>query len=85
MLAGLHHRDRNGEDRRICTSDLMHVTHPLWLAELCPSEMVGTKSAALFTSRMSNERSAGELRPRNWSGWTELRRHLSLGKAEFCC
>jgi len=26
--------------------------------------MVGTKSAALFASRMSNERSAGELRPR---------------------
>ena len=25
--------------------------------------MVGTKSAALFASRMSNERSAGELRP----------------------
>ena len=29
-----------------------------------PSKMVGTKSAALFASRMSNERSADELRPR---------------------
>ena len=29
-----------------------------------PSEMVGTKSAALFASRMSNERSADELHPR---------------------
>ena len=29
-----------------------------------PSEMVGMKSAALFASRMSNERSADELRPR---------------------
>jgi hypothetical protein len=35
MLAGLHHRDRNGEGRRLRTSDLMHVTHPLW-----PSKMV---------------------------------------------
>ena len=58
MLAGLHHRDKNGEGKRICTFDLMHVTHPLWLAELCPRKMVGTKSAALFASRMSNERSA---------------------------
>ena len=30
-----------------------------------PSEMVGMKRAARFTSRMSNERSAVELRPRN--------------------
>ena len=30
-----------------------------------PSEMVGAKRAARFTSRMSNERSADELRPRN--------------------
>ena len=29
-----------------------------------PSKMVGTKSAALFAFRMSNERSADELRPR---------------------
>ena len=41
MLAGLHHRDRNGEGRRIRTSDLMHVTHPLWLAELCPQKWWG--------------------------------------------
>ena len=43
MLAGLHHRDRNGEDRRICASDLMHVTHPLWLAELCPRKWWGRR------------------------------------------
>src|SRR5258708_9912922 len=48
--------------------DLMHVTHPLWLAELYPQKMVGTKSAALFASRMSNERSADELRPQNGAG-----------------
>ena len=63
MLAGLHHRDRNGEGKRIRAFDLMHVKHPLSLAELCPRRMVGAKSAALFASRMSNERSAVELRP----------------------
>ena len=41
MLAELHHRERNGEGRRICASDLMHVTHPLWLAELCPRKWWG--------------------------------------------
>ena len=25
---------KDGEGKRICTFDLMHVTHPLWLAEL---------------------------------------------------
>ena len=30
--------------------------------------MVGAKSAALFASRMSSERSAGQLRPRNGAG-----------------
>ena len=53
-----------GEGKRICTFDLMHVTHPLWLAELCSLKMVGMKRAARFTSRMSNERSAVELHPR---------------------
>src|ERR1039457_5897808 len=59
---------KDGEGKRICTFDLMHVTHPLWLAELCPQEWWVTKSAALYASRMSNERSADELRPRKWSG-----------------
>ena len=63
MLVGLHHRDRNGEGRRVRAFDLMHVMHPLCLTELCPREMVGAKSAALFASRMSNECSADELRP----------------------
>src|SRR5882724_2385877 len=27
---------RNGESRRNCAFDLVHVTHPLWLTELCP-------------------------------------------------
>ena len=48
MLAGLHHRDKNGEGKRICTFrncafDLMHVTHPLWLAELCPRKWWGRR------------------------------------------
>jgi hypothetical protein len=38
---GLHYRDKHGEGRRICASDLMHVTHPLWLAELCPRKWWG--------------------------------------------
>ena len=42
----------------------MHVKHPLYLTELCPRKMVGAESAALSASRMSSERSAGELRPR---------------------
>ena len=43
MLAGLHHRDKNGEGKRICTFDLMHVTHPLWLAELYPRKWCGRR------------------------------------------
>ena len=36
MLAGLTLQGlQNGEDKRICTFDLMLVTHPLWLTELC--------------------------------------------------
>lgn len=45
--------------------------------------LVGMKRAARFTSRMSNERSAVELHPQKWSGWTELHRRLSLGTAVF--
>jgi hypothetical protein len=33
--------NRNGEGRRICASDLMHVKHPLWRAELCPRKWWG--------------------------------------------
>ena len=84
MLAGLHHRDRNGEGRRICTSDLMHVTHPLWLTELCPQEMVGAKRAARFTSRVSNERSAVELRPRNGVPSRNLTSNLMLRTHPLC-
>ena len=84
MLTGLHHRDRNGEGRRIRAFDLMHVTHPLWLTELCPQEMVGAKRAARFTSRMSNERSAVELRPRNGVlSWT-LTNNLTLRTRPLC-
>ena len=44
MLAGLHHRDKkDGEGKRICTFDLMHVTHPHWLAELCPRRWWGRR------------------------------------------
>jgi hypothetical protein len=45
------------------------------------------KRAALFASRMSNPDRSGLLSyiPGNWSGWTELHRRLTLGKAEFYC
>ena len=34
---------KDGEGKRICTFDLMHVTHPLWLAELCPRKWWGRR------------------------------------------
>src|ERR1019366_8259425 len=34
---------QNGEGKRSCTFDVMHVTHPLWLAELCPQEWWGRR------------------------------------------
>ena len=34
---------RDGEGKRTCTFDLMHVTHPLWLAELCPQRWWGRR------------------------------------------
>ena len=37
-----------------------------------PSEMVGTKGAAPFASRMSNERSAVELRPDGVPSWIDF-------------
>ncbi len=40
MLTGLHHRDGNGEGRRIRAFDLRHVKHLLWQVELCPRENV---------------------------------------------
>ena len=50
-----------------------------------PSEMVGKKRAARFTSRMSNPDMSGLMSyiPGKWSGWTESHRRLNLGKAEF--
>jgi hypothetical protein len=39
MVVGELAADAHGEGRKIRTSDLMHVAHPLWLAELCPREM----------------------------------------------
>ena len=77
---------QNGEGRRICASDLMHVTHPLWLAELCPRKWWGRipvrnrdlplacQTSALLVSYV----------PGKWSGWTESHRRLSLGTAIFC-
>ena len=64
MLAGLHHRDRNGEDKRICASDLMHVTHPLWLAELCPRKWWGRRVLPSLPLACQTSALADELHPR---------------------
>ena len=46
--------------------------------------MMGAKSAALFASRMSNERSADELRPQNGvPSWT-LTNNLTLRTRLLC-
>ena len=37
------HGQKDGEGRKIRTSDLMHVTHPLWLAELYPRKWWGRR------------------------------------------
>ena len=69
MLSGLHYRDRNGEGRRNRAFDLVHVKHPLCWLSYALTKMVGAESAAFSASRVSNERSADELRPqRKWSG-----------------
>src|ERR1035441_1907215 len=34
---------KDGEGKRICAFDLMHVTHPLWLAELYPQKWWGRR------------------------------------------
>lgn len=51
----------NGEGRKIRTSDLMHVTHPLWLAEL-PE---GTHSLAPRSGSLAR------LTFHDWSAWQE--------------
>ena len=43
MLADYTTGTKNGEGKRICTFDLMHVTHPLWLAELYPQKWWGRR------------------------------------------
>ena len=52
MLTELHHRDRNGEGRRIRAFDLVHVTHPLWLTELCPRNGGSEACCPLYLSHV---------------------------------
>ena len=84
MLAGLHHRDENGEGRRICTSDLMHVTHPLWLAELCPRKWWGRRVPPSLPLACQTSALLMSYIPGKWSGWTESHLRLGLGTAMFC-
>ena len=85
MLTGLHHRDKNGEGRRICASDLMHVTHPLWLAELCPRKWWGRRVLPSLPLACQTSALLVSYAPGKWSGWTESHRRLGLGTAIFCC
>ena len=92
MLAGLHHRDKkDGEGKRICTFDLMHVTHPLWLAELCPQKWWGRRvppslPLACQESALLMSYVPGELErvdgvapsPRPWDGRILLLNHTRL-------
>ena len=91
MLAELRHRDKNGEDKRICTFDLMHVTHPLWLAELCPRKWWGRRvlpslplacqTSALLMSYVPREleRVDGVApSPRPWDGRVLLLNHTRM-------
>ena len=83
MLAGLHHRDRNGEGRRICASDLMHVTYPLWLAELGPRKWWGRRVLPSLPLACQTSALLMSYIPEKWSGRTESHRRLGLGTAVF--
>jgi hypothetical protein len=51
----------------LCSDDLLRKRQACFLDYTTGTKMVGAESAALSVSRMSNERSAVELRsPENW-------------------
>ena len=66
--AMLSKNQQNGAPTRNCTGLTCLPSRRIAQNALGALKMVGAKSAALFASRMSNERSADELRPRKWSG-----------------
>ena len=92
MLTGLHHRDRNGEGRRIRASDLMHVTHPLWLTELCPRKWwerrvlpslpLACQTSALLMSYVPKMERVNGVAPSSqpWHGRILLLNHTRFGE-----
>ena len=68
LTAMLPNVQQNGAPTRSCTRLACLPSKRIAENALGALKMVGAKSAALFTSRMSNERSADELRPQKWSG-----------------
>ncbi len=60
--------DRNGEGRRIRTSDLMHVRHPLWLAELYPRKWWGRRVLPSLPLACHTSALLMSYIPENWSG-----------------
>ena len=83
MLAGLHHRDkRDGEGKRICTFDLMHVTHPLWPPELYPQKWWGRRVLPSLPLACQTSALLMSYVPENGA---ESHRRLGLGTAAFCC
>ena len=82
---------KDGEGKRIFTFDLMHVTHPLWLAELCPHKWWGRRvlpslplacqTSALLMSYVPREleRVDGVApSPRPWDGCVLLLNHTRM-------
>ena len=69
----------------MCASDLMHVTHPLWLAELRPRKWWGRSVLPALPLASQTSALLMSYIPGKWSGWTESHRLLSLGTAVFCC
>ena len=77
----------DGEGKRSCTFDLMHVTHPLWLAELCPRKWWGRRVLPSLPLACQTSALLMSYIPGKWSGRIPIRNRdrLSLGKAVFCC
>ena len=85
MLAGLHHRDKkDGEGKRICTFDLMHVTHPLYLAELCPQKWWGRRVLPSLPLACQTSALLMSYIPRELER-VESPRRLGHETAAFCC
>src|SRR2546427_3823016 len=63
-LPAVARRAKAGRSPQCCPGHSGHERHARCLDYTTGTEMVGAESAALSASRMSSERSAGELRPR---------------------